>query len=127
MDPARRYLSRPRRPGRREGCLVSALEIALDDAGAHYGLGAVLADNAEFALAVEHLRRSLAGNSSDVQVHIKLSLCLLELGRAEEALEHLRAAVGGDPRRYGSALKLLSSAGRGRFWLRPSVAKKMLS
>jgi len=104
-----------------------ALAIAPDDAGAHYGLGAVLVDNAEFAPAAEHLRRSLAGNSGDVQVRIKLGLCLLELGRMEEALEHLRTAVGGNPRRYGSALKLLSSAGRGRFWLRPSVAKKMLS
>ena len=104
-----------------------ALAIAPDDAGAHYGLGAVLADNAEFAPAAEHLRRSLAGNSGDVQVRIKLGLCLLELGRVEEALQHLRAAVGRDPRLYVSALKLVSSAGRGRFWLRPSVARKMLS
>ena len=84
-------------------------------------------DEGEFAPAAQHLQRSLAGNPGDVQSRMKLGVCTLELGRADEALGHLRAAIRGDPKLYPSALKLVSSAGRGRFWLRPSTAKKLLS
>ena len=90
-------------------------------------MGAVLVDEGEFAPAAEHLQRSLAGNPGDVQSRMKLGVCILELGRADEALGYLRAAIRGDPKLYASALKLVSSAGRGRFWLRPSTAKKLLS
>ena len=103
-----------------------ALAIEPDNAGAQYGMGAVLTDDSEFAPAAEHLRRSLAANPGDLQARIKLGVCLLELGRADEALGYLRTTVRNDPQFYGSALKLVSSAGHGRFWLRPSTARKML-
>jgi tetratricopeptide (TPR) repeat protein len=115
-----------RKRAKAKAAYARALAIAPDHAGAQYGMGAVLIDDSEFAPAAEHLRRSLAANPGDLQARIKLGVCLLELGRADEALEYLRTTIRSDPQFYGSALKLVSSAGRGRFWLRPSAAKRML-
>jgi cytochrome c-type biogenesis protein CcmH/NrfG len=115
-----------RKRAKAKAAYARALAIAPDHAGAQYGMGAVLIDDSEFAPAAEHLRRSLAANPGDLQARIKLGVCLLELGRADEALEYLRTTIRSDPQFYGSALKLVSSAGRGRFWLRPSTARRML-
>jgi len=106
---------------------AKAIEIAPDHPGAHYNMGSLLIADAEFARAVEHLQRALAANSKDVQARLKLGVCLLELGRTDDALEYLRSALRSDPKFYSTVLKLLSSAGRSRFWLRPSVARKMLT
>jgi tetratricopeptide (TPR) repeat protein len=104
-----------------------ALELAPEHPGALFNMGAVLLEDAEFGLAAEHLQRALAGNPKDVQCRLKLGICLLELGRSEEALEYLRSALRSDPKFYGTVLRLVSSAGHGRFWTRPSMARKMLT
>ena len=64
---------------------------------------------------------------ADAQAQLKLGFCLLELGRADEAIETLRAAVRSDPSVYGVALSLTVRSGRGRFWLRPSTAALQLN
>jgi tetratricopeptide (TPR) repeat protein len=110
-----------------KAAFVRALAITADHAAAHYGIGDILIDDGEFARATDHLQRALAAAPSDVQAKLKLAVSLLELGRGDDALGHLRAAVRLDARFYGSALKLVSSAGHGRFWLRPSTAKKLLT
>lgn len=66
---------------------AEALALAPDHPGAHYGMGAVLIDDAEYALAAEHLQRSLASHPADAQARLKLGVCLLELGRTDEALD----------------------------------------
>ncbi len=106
---------------------AEALALAPDHPGAHYGMGAVLIDDAEYALAAEHLQRSLASHPADAQARLKLGVCLLELGRTDEALDEVRAAVRGDPSLYRLALARISGAARGRFWLRPSAAAKRLT
>jgi tetratricopeptide (TPR) repeat protein len=116
-----------REPAKAKAAFARALAIDADCAAAHYGMGDVLIDDGEFASAAEHLRRALAAAPGDVQAKLKLAVSLLELGRSDDALGFLRAAVRSDQRFYGSALKLVSSAGRGRFWLRPSTAKKALA
>ena len=103
-----------------------ALAVAPEHADGHYGMGVTLLDECDFVPAAEHLQRSLAGNPADLQARLRLGTCLLELGRPEEALEALRAAIRGDPKCYGLVLKLLSTSARGRFWLRPSSAAKIL-
>jgi len=110
-----------------KAAFARALAIAADHAAAHYGMGDVLIDDGEFASAADHLQRALAATPGDVQAQLKLAVSLLELGRGDDALGHMRAAVRGDARFYGSALKLVSSAGHGRFWLRPSTARKALA
>jgi Flp pilus assembly protein TadD len=106
---------------------AQALVIAPDHPGAHYGMGMVMIADADYARAAEHLQRALASNSADVQALLGLGVCLLELGRVDDALGNFRAAVGSDPSSYGTALALVSASGRGRFWLRPSTAAKHLS
>src|SRR5262249_2694420 len=110
-----------------KAAFARALDIAPDHPGAHYGLGAVMIDAAEYAPAAEHLRRSLAAHAADVQARLRLGICLLELDRVDEALANFRSAVQGDPKLYGMALTRLCCAGRGRFWLRPSVAAQKLA
>jgi tetratricopeptide (TPR) repeat protein len=110
-----------------KAAFAHALTIVADHGDAHYGLGNVLIDDGEFAPAAQHMQRALAANPTDVQAKLKLAVCLLELGRGDDALGYLRAAVRSDQRFYGSALKLVSSAGHGRFWLRPSIATKALA
>jgi tetratricopeptide (TPR) repeat protein len=107
-----------------KAAFARALATAPDHPGAHYGLGTILADETDYAQAAEHLRRAVASDAADVQARLKLGVCLLELGRTDEALEHLRAAVRLDRSLYHTALTLISCAGRGRFWLRPSDAAK---
>ncbi|MFL5169558.1 MAG: tetratricopeptide repeat protein [Microvirga sp.] len=109
-----------------KAAFAQALAIAPDHPGAHYGMGMVLADDAEYAQSAEHLQRALASNAADVQARLKLAVCLLELGRTAEALGNFRAAVHSDPSCYGTALTLVSCSARGRFWLRPSTAKQQL-
>jgi Flp pilus assembly protein TadD len=106
---------------------AQAIAIDPDHPDAHYGIGAVMVDEAEYVQAAEHLQRSLAGNPADGQAHLKLAVCLLELGRTDEALDNFRAAARTDRKLYRPALTLLSCSGRGRFWLRPSAAAKQLS
>ena len=110
-----------------KAAFARALEIAPDHPGAHYGLGSVMVDAAEYAPAAEHLQRSLAAHAADVQARLRLGMCLLELDRVDEALANLRSAVQGDPKHYATALMGLCCAGRGRFWLRPSVAAQRLA
>ena len=49
-----------------------------------------------------------------------------ELGQMDEGMASLRAAVQAGPHNYGSALRMLITAGRGRFWLRRSAAAACL-
>jgi len=107
--------------------LAKAIEIAPEHPGAHYNMGSLLIEEAEFAQAAEHLQRALTANPKDVQARLRLGVCLLELGRTDNALEYLRSAVRSEPKFYSTVLKLVSSTGRGRFWLRPSMARKMLT
>jgi protein O-GlcNAc transferase len=105
-----------------------ALSISPNLASAHYGMGAVLMTQGAFAQAVEHFRFASFSNPGDLQARLKLAGCLLEIGQTEAALGFLRTAVrGGAQRTYPMALKLMLSAGRGRFWLRPSAAARALT
>jgi Flp pilus assembly protein TadD len=103
-----------------------ALSIVPNHPDALYGMGLVLFDTGEFALAAEHFERALAEDPSDQHSRLCLVACLLELGQTDVAPVWLRQEthVGNF---YGKALKILISSSRGRFWLRPSAAAKFLS
>lgn len=118
---ARRELSRAK------AAYGRALAISPQLASAHYGMGTVLMDEAAYKSAAEHFRIASAGDPADVQPRLKLAGCLMESGETEAALLLLRTAVRDDPQIYATSLKLVLSAGRGRFWLRPSAAARALS
>jgi len=109
-----------------KAAFAQALAIDPGHPGAHYGMGAVLIDESEFAQAAQHLQRTVSGTPADPQARLKLAVCQLELGRTDDALANLRAAVQIDPGVYRLALSLVSASARGRFWLRPSAAAKQL-
>jgi len=103
-----------------------ALVNAPGHPGALFGIGTALMDGGEFAPAAERFKQALACDPTYDQARLNLGLCLLELGRTEEAMECLRAAAQAAPQFYAKALKTLVTAGRSRFWLKPSAAAAML-
>src|SRR5215208_2348090 len=107
-----------------------AFARALADAPGHpralHGFGTALLYEGDFARAAERFRQVLARDPAHVRARLDLGHCLLELGRLDEAAACLRAMTNEAPQLHGKALKVLVSAGRGRFWLRPSAAAMFL-
>jgi len=119
------FLDRLDRPNAKLA-FARALACAPGHTGALYGLGTVLMDDGDFAAAADRFRQALARDSGYAQARLSLGICLLELGRWDEAIECLRAAVKAAPQLHTKALQTLVTAGRGRFWLKPSTAAEML-
>ena len=103
-----------------------ALANAPGHASALFGLGAALMDDGEFAPAAERFRQALARDPNYVQARLNLGFCLIELGRRDEGVACLRAAVKAAPSCYGKALRTLVTSAHGRFWLKPSAAAEFL-
>jgi tetratricopeptide (TPR) repeat protein len=80
----------------------------------------------QFDQAAEAYRRILASAPKQAAAQVGLGICLLELGRSDEGLAHLRAASHGSAKMFGEVVGALADAGKGRFWLRPSAAARAL-
>jgi tetratricopeptide (TPR) repeat protein len=91
-----------------------------------FGLGTALMESGEFAAAAEQFRQALAVDPAYAQARLSLGSCLLELGQRDEGIACIRAAVKATPQLFAKALRTLVMAGRGQFWLKPSVAAEML-
>ncbi len=94
--------------------------------GALFGIGTALMQEGDFARAAERFRQALARDPRDFQARLSLGACLLELRCWDEGLASLRAAVETVPLAYAMALKILVTSARGRFWLKPSAAARLL-
>ena len=103
-----------------------ALSILPGDADALLGFGIALQYEGDFARAAERFRRVLTRDPGHHRARMNLGYCLLELGQLDEGIACLRAAVQAAPHSYGSALRMLIAAGRGRFWLKRSAAAACL-
>jgi Flp pilus assembly protein TadD len=116
------------RADRNDAKLVFArtLANAPADPRALYGMGAALMLEGDFERAAQRLQQAVARNPTDVQSRLSLGTCLLELKRRDEGLAALRVAIQMSPQAYPAALKILVTSGRGRFWLKPSVAEGLL-
>jgi tetratricopeptide (TPR) repeat protein len=103
-----------------------AFARALTDAPGHpralHGFGTALLYEGDFQRAAERFRQVLARDAAHVRARLDLAHCLLEMGQPNEAAACLRMLVQSAPQLYGKALKVLVSAGSGRFWIRPSAA-----
>ena len=91
-----------------------------------HGFGVAHLFEGEVERAVERFRQVLAIQPGHLRAQTDLAHCLLQLGRSDDAIASLRAMVRAAPQNYGRALKVLVSAGRGRFWIRRSAAAKFL-
>jgi tetratricopeptide (TPR) repeat protein len=103
-----------------------AIAIAPGNTDALMGFGVALQYEGDFARAAERFRRVLAADPAHPRARLNLGYCLIELGDVDEGVACLRAAVEAAPHNYGSALKMLVSAGRGRFWFKRSAAADYL-
>jgi len=119
------YLDRADAP-RAKVAFARALSIVPGDADALVGFGIALQYEGDFARAAERFRRVLARDPWHHRARMNLGYCLIELGQLDEGIACLRAAVQAAPHNYGSALRMLIGAGRGRFWLKRSAAAKCL-
>jgi tetratricopeptide (TPR) repeat protein len=70
-----------------------ALQIDPTDATTLNGLGSVLADQKQFAPAIEYYRNALRLNPNYVSAYVNLGTALSEIGRNDEALEQYREAL----------------------------------
>lgn len=105
-----------------KAAFARALNIAPNNINALHGMGLMLMGKGEFAQAAEYFRRILLNHPSDEEAQLYLGACLLEIDPSQAALTYLRSVARSSPNYYGRALSILSSSGRGRFWLRPSAA-----
>ena len=103
-----------------------ALSIVPGNVDALLGFGVALQYEGDFARAAERFRRVLAHHAGHHRARMNLGYCLIELGQVDEGIACLRAAVEAAPHNYGSALRMMISAGRGRFWLKRSAAAEFL-
>jgi len=103
-----------------------ALSIVPGHADALVGFGIALQYEGDFARAAERFRRVLTHDPAHHRASMNLGYCLIELGQLDEGIACLRAAVQAAPHNYGTALRMLISAGRGRFWLKRSAAAERL-
>jgi Flp pilus assembly protein TadD len=99
-----------------------AVGISPDHPGALFGLAKAHQELGETEAAVTFFRRCLPSRPNDAGIWLDLGHCLLELGQLDAGYDCFRAAARGDPRRYGNALASLVTSGRGRFWLKPTMA-----
>jgi len=90
-----------------------ALSIVPGHADALVGFGVALQYEGDFARAAERFRRVLAHDPGHHRARMNLGYCLIELGQLDDGIACLRAAVQAAPHNYGSALRMLISAGRG--------------
>jgi tetratricopeptide (TPR) repeat protein len=104
-----------------------AMVNAPRDPRALHGMGVALLFEGEVERALERFRQVLAIQPGHVPARLDLAHGLLQLGRSEDAVESLRALVRLSPQHFGKALKVLASAGRGRFWVRRSAAVQFLN
>src|SRR5437763_10985280 len=113
-------------PANAKVAFARALAQAPGHVRALHGFGTALLYEGEFERAAERFRQVLAKNPGHVRARLDLGHCLLELKRFDEAAECLRGMVAAAPQLNSKALKVLVSAGHGRFWLRPSDAAAFL-
>jgi tetratricopeptide (TPR) repeat protein len=103
-----------------------ALDISPGSPDALFGMAKAHRNIGETQAAADYFRRYLASSPGDQSTWLHLGHCLLELGQLDAGYECFRTAARGDPRRYGNALASLATSGRGRLWLKPSMAARFL-
>jgi tetratricopeptide (TPR) repeat protein len=102
------------------------LGIAPDSPDALYGMAKSHQELGEQPAAIGFFRRYLAARPQHWAAWLSLGHCLLEIGDRGAGYECFRTAARGDPAQAGNALASLVKAPRGKFWLRPSVARQFL-
>ena len=107
-------------------CFRRALALQPSHGPAREALALVLMQDHSFAEAADIFRRMISFDPANAHARINLGNCLLGLGDREGADACFREASAKGPIYFGRSLRILVGSPRGRFWLRPSAAKKFL-
>jgi len=97
-----------------------------DDRETLFNIAQLMKNSLCFALAADVFKRLLANDSNDVAARVGLGICLLEIGDQKSGFKNLSIASGINAHTFGQTLNELASAGKGRFWLKPSDARRFL-
>lgn len=103
-----------------------ALTISPNSPDALFGMAMACRGVFDNEAAVGFFRRYLVTTPGDHGVWLHLGHSLLDLGQIDAGHDCFRTAARGDAKRCGNAIASLVTAGRGRFWLRPSAAKRFM-
>ena len=98
-----------------------------NDPSTIFDYACVMKNSCCFAQAAELFQRVLAVDPSDSLARLALGICLIECGKTEPGLENLSAASKTNAKMFGQTVNAIASAGKGRFWLRPSAARRFLT
>jgi tetratricopeptide (TPR) repeat protein len=98
-----------------------------NDPSAIFDYACIMKNSCCFAQAAELFKRVLAANPSDSLARLALGICLIESGQTEPGFENLSAASKTNAKMFGQTVNAIASAGKGRFWLRPSAARRFLT
>lgn len=106
------------------------LSRGLADAPGHidglFSMARLMQSEREFAPAAGIYRQLLQAAPQEAAFRIGLGICQIELGDDEAGIENLRIAARANERLYYETVAALASAGRGRFFMKPSAARQFL-
>lgn len=98
-----------------------------NDPSTIFDYACIMKNSCCFLQAAELFKRVLAADPSDSLARLALGICLIETGQTEPGLENLSAASKTNAKMFGQTVNAIASAGKGRFWLRPSAARRFLT
>jgi tetratricopeptide (TPR) repeat protein len=98
-----------------------------NDPSAIFDCACLMKNSCCFAQAAELFRRVLEIDPSDSLARLALGICLIECGKTESGLENLSAASKTNAKMFGQTVNAIATAGKGRFWLKPSAARRFLA
>jgi len=107
-------------------CFRRALALWPGHYAAAEALAVVLMDGREYAEAAALFRAMVAADPGNAHARLGLASCELNLGDDEAAYASMRMASSRGRKYYGQALRVVVGARRGRFWLRPSAAARVV-
>jgi tetratricopeptide (TPR) repeat protein len=98
-----------------------------NDSSTIFDYACLMKNSCCFAPAAELFRQVLEIDPSDSMARLGLGICLIESGKPEPGLETLSAASKANAKMFGQTVSALASAGKGRFWLKPSAVRRVFS
>ena len=88
--------------------------------------GLIEQSRGRLAAAIRHLRACLEREPGRASATLALGWCLQETGAVDEALELYHALLKRDPALFAVVERNLTTASKGRLWLRPAALRRAL-
>jgi Flp pilus assembly protein TadD len=106
--------------------LERAVTLRPSDGRAWFALGLVCEDLRDTPGAIQSYRRSIEAQPDVPEVHVNLGLNLQNAGDLDAAMDSYRRAMRLRPDTFGRIAQALTSAKRGRLWLKSARLRRLL-